>query len=357
MAERRQEAHRLMLTFAEETGLVGTGQPRRYLWTDAYAVCNFLTLWRVGDDVECLQLARQLVQAVHTELGRHRSDDSRTGWLSGLADAEAARHPTAGGLRIGKPLPERALGAPVDERLEWERDGQYFHYLTKWAHALNAMARATGELDYRRWASELMLVAWRRFQAPGEPARLHWKMRIDLSEPLVSGASPHDPLDGAITCLSLIDPALPDLAAELAAVAANLFPMCDREQLLTTDALGIGGLLFDATRLAQLAEVRPLQLSTELVSLLEAVLAAAAQGTAAYARSAPLSVPAEQRLAFRELGMVIGFAGLNPLRAVCPQWPGSRAPLETLFEFQTLSDRLLDLCSHEGAAGHGRALP
>jgi hypothetical protein len=34
-------------------------------------------------------------------------------------------------LRIGKQLAERRPGERFDERLEWERDGQYFHYLTR----------------------------------------------------------------------------------------------------------------------------------------------------------------------------------------------------------------------------------
>jgi hypothetical protein len=34
-------------------------------------------------------------------------------------------------------------------------DGQYFHYLTKWAFALAAMAEATGS-KYLRWALELV---------------------------------------------------------------------------------------------------------------------------------------------------------------------------------------------------------
>ncbi|MBI5445580.1 MAG: hypothetical protein HY900_30740, partial [Deltaproteobacteria bacterium] len=37
----------LMTEFAERTGLTGSGgSPVRYLWTDAFAVCNFLELHR-----------------------------------------------------------------------------------------------------------------------------------------------------------------------------------------------------------------------------------------------------------------------------------------------------------------------
>lgn len=57
------------------------------------------------------ELARQLVDRVHGTLGRHRDDDPRRGWISGLSEADGAAHPTRGGLRIGKPLAERPPGA------------------------------------------------------------------------------------------------------------------------------------------------------------------------------------------------------------------------------------------------------
>jgi len=37
----------IMIEFAKMTGLSPEGSlPKRYLWTDAYAVCNFLGLYR-----------------------------------------------------------------------------------------------------------------------------------------------------------------------------------------------------------------------------------------------------------------------------------------------------------------------
>ena len=107
----------IMLEFARLTGLSPAGQaPRRYLWTDAFAVCNFLELFRRTHNRTWQELALRLVNQVHAVLGRHRSDDLRTGWLSGLDDKEGERHPTAGGLRIGKKLNERRTGEPHDER-------------------------------------------------------------------------------------------------------------------------------------------------------------------------------------------------------------------------------------------------
>ncbi|HLA41210.1 MAG TPA: hypothetical protein VJ417_14510, partial [Candidatus Glassbacteria bacterium] len=44
-------AQKIMLEFAEWTGLSpATAKPRRYLWTDAFAVCNFLELYRQSGD-------------------------------------------------------------------------------------------------------------------------------------------------------------------------------------------------------------------------------------------------------------------------------------------------------------------
>jgi hypothetical protein len=283
VADRRGQARDLMARFAERTGLTSGRAPRRYLWTDAFAVCNFLAL---GDH----ELALRLVEQTHRVLGRHRPDDARRGWLSGLADAAGEAHPTAGGLRIGKPLPERGPAEPFDDRLEWDRDGQYFHYLTKWMHALDQVARATGRAMFRDWARELAAAAHRGFV---HGTRMYWKMSVDLSRPLVPSMGHHDPLDGFVTCLQL---GLPELAADFAA-------MLDPAGLATDDPLGLGGLLGDAFRLAQLG-VHP--------EVQDALLGAARAGLRGFAGQPLLHLPAGHRLAFRELGLAIGLAAPLP---------------------------------------------
>src|SRR5438067_7223190 len=101
-----------MTEFAARSGLTSDRPSRRYLWTDAFAVCNFLGLARATGESRYGELALRLVDRVHYRLGSHRSDDERRGWISGLAPEEGVRHPTRGGLRIGKKLPERAPDAP-----------------------------------------------------------------------------------------------------------------------------------------------------------------------------------------------------------------------------------------------------
>lgn len=299
----------LMRDFLRRTSDTPTPASRRYLWTDAFAVCNLFGLAKSTGDKAYTARALQLIDDVHHALGQHRDDETRHGWLSGLDGAEAEDHPTAGGLRIGKPLPERARDAPFDERAEWERDGQYFHYLSKWMHALDQAARATGEPRYSRWSRELAQRAYEAFvyrPAPGSPARMFWKVSIDLSWPLVPAMGQHDPLDGFVTFLQLQVTARelgclaegPDLEPAIAVFAE----MARDGNWTTADALGIGGLLGDAYRLAQLQQ-RGTQLPAPLLS---SILDSAEWGLVQYQRGNEIQFPAEYRLAFRELGLAIG---------------------------------------------------
>ena len=92
---------------------------------DAFAVCNFLELYHRTGYENWRRSALHLVDQVHYILGRHRKDDPRTGWISGLGEEEA-RHPTIGGLRIGK-----------------------------WMHVPNRVSRSTGRPVFNFWAIEL----------------------------------------------------------------------------------------------------------------------------------------------------------------------------------------------------------
>ena len=162
-------------------------------------------------------------------------------------------------MRIGKRIQERGPQEPYDERLEWDRDGQYYHYLTKWMHALHRVSRVTGDPTYHGWAVELAKIAHARFTyAPSTRGqkRMYWKMSIDLSYPLVTSMGQHDPLDGLITYSQLQaftvqdreEADRPDLRFEIADMAG----ICKDKNWATDDLLGLGGLLWDACRAAQL---------------------------------------------------------------------------------------------------------
>jgi hypothetical protein len=308
-------AQELMTDYARRTGLVPPDpHPRRYLWTDAFAVCNYLELDRLMPDTAWQDRALRLVDQVHHILGRYRPDDPRVGWISSLPEEEGEQHPTTGGLRIGKELPERGPGEPPDDRQEWDRDGQYYHYLTRWMHALSQVSRVTGDSRYIVWARELAKIAHARFTYTTHQGqmRMYWKMSTDLTRPLVSSMGQHDPLDGYVTYLELQTTARKDFAGagpDLSAEIEDMREICHGITLVTDDPLGIGGLLSDAVRIGQL-KVRG---GIGHLYFLESVLEASLQGLDSFARSGALQMEADYRLAFRELGLCIGLKGMAGL--------------------------------------------
>ena len=94
--------------------------------------------------------------------------------------------------------------------------------------------------------------------------------------------------------------------------------ICTGKSLITDDPLGLGGLLTGAFKIAQLviAEnfIKP--------ELLETVAASSLIGLDSYVREASLKLPADYRLAFRELGLSIGLAGAERLKGLLEQYPG-----------------------------------
>ncbi|MFZ7110677.1 MAG: hypothetical protein ACOWYE_03255 [Desulfatiglandales bacterium] len=319
-----------MSGFADATGLSGAGNPpRRYLWTDAFAVCNFLELFRRTGEEHWRRTALSLVHQVHAVLGRHREDDSRTGWISGLGEEEGRRHPTAGGLRIGKKLNERKPGAAPGDREEWDRDGQYYHYLTKWMHALNRVSRFTRDPIYNVWARELAKAAHAGFVHGKEsgPGGMYWKMSIDLSRSLVSSMGLHDPLDGLVTYKALKHtasefPERPD-GPLLDAEIGDMEELCKGRAWMTDDPLGLGGLLDAAYRIFQLIAADSFPETGLLTDLLESSLA----GLHVLGGTSLMRLSAEHRLAFRELGMSIGLHAVERMREASArhrEFPGDR---------------------------------
>lgn len=309
-------ATEIMLDFASITGLEPhSHNPKRYLWTDAFAVCNYLELYKQTSDNNFLNLALKLIDQVHHTLGRYRDDDLREGWISGLNDEFGEIHPTKGGLRIGKELNERTTNEPPNERLEWDRDGQYYHYLTKWMHALSRVSRVTGDPVYTKWALELAQAAHKGFTYRTSNGKMmYWKMSIDLSHPQVLSMGQHDPLDGYLTYIELqianqdFEKSLPDLTHEI----DDMAKICKGMSFYTDDPLGIGGLLSDALKIAQL--IIKSRVSINLEILLQDLLTSALLGLKSNAKNNTRNYPAEYRLAFREMGASIGIKGMYYLK-------------------------------------------
>ena len=287
---------------------------------------------------------------MHFVLGRYSDEDSRIGWISGLDEREGYDHPTLGCLRIGKKLAERQPDEPFDNHLEWDRDGQYFHYLTKWMQALTRIAVVSGDGYYQRWALELARAAHTRFAyepVAGKPKRMYWKMTVDLSRPLVASMGHHDPLDALITYVELRansgrhDNSLSDITLEME--IADCQAMCAEKTWATDDPLGTGNLMVDTFRLAQTEAEFDIAGPVDLASL----LADCEAGLVAFVDSGILNHPADHRLAFRELGLSTGLHALTRLHGLIEQYPskfslagGHRTQLERLDKFSYLSNEI-----------------
>lgn len=156
------------------------GHNGRYLWTDAFGVCNLISLYRISRDSRYLILAERLVEVVHRVLGATR-DGTR------LLPGADAQHPLRGGLRIGK----LAASGP-------DGDGQYYHYLTTWMFALNRLAKVTNKMMYNDLGIELAESIHTKFVTRREAThpKIVWKMSVDLTEILVSSEGNLDAAQG-----------------------------------------------------------------------------------------------------------------------------------------------------------------
>jgi len=131
----------------------------------------------------------------------------------------------------------------------------------------------------------------------------------------------HDPLDGLITYQQLQATAMksaePHAESPLGTEIAEMTAMCEGMTWTTDDPLGIGGLLSDACRLAQVMIRTNLRESDRLGSLLRD----ADVGLENFVRSRPLNASAEYRLGFRELGLSIGLHAIVKMQRTIEQHP------------------------------------
>jgi hypothetical protein len=91
--------------------------------------------------------------------------------------------------------------------------------------------------------------------------------------------------------------------------------ICEGQNWATDDPLGIGDLLCNAFKVAQLITSSDL----EQTSLLETLLDSSLLGLESCMRDNPLKLPAAYRLAFRELGLSIGLHAAEKMRGLIGQ--------------------------------------
>lgn len=169
----------------------------RYLWTDAFGLVLYLSLYRATGEQSWFDQANWLVREVDRVLGRPR------------------------GYRIGEAL---------------DRDGQYFHYLAMWLFALARL----GDLDpaYRDKGIRIAKDIHRPFVLPGRG--VIWKMEEDLSAPYRAyGLGAMDAFDGYISYRLLSET---ELAAEIAEMRAIIERQYDALKL--DQDLGLGMMLW-----------------------------------------------------------------------------------------------------------------
>src|SRR5215203_5266102 len=160
----------------------------RYLWTDAFGVVLYVSLYRELGEERWLDQAECLVAEVERVLGRPR------------------------GLRIGE---------------AYDRDGQYFHYLAMWLFALCRLGDIKPE--YRERGIALARDIHKAFVVPGRG--VVWKMKEDLSEPYPGyGFGSMDAYDGYVSYRMLGENALASEIAEMRSLMENDWRALDIEQ-------------------------------------------------------------------------------------------------------------------------------
>ncbi|SDG67965.1 hypothetical protein [Psychroflexus sediminis] len=301
-------AKTLMRQFAKRTGLDPENDQtsQRYLWTDAFALLNFLALKKSDGSNVNQDSALKIIHEVHHHLGKFASNDPRTGWISELPEEKAKNHPTVKGLRIGKQLPERKPEEAYNQQLEWQRDGQYFHYHTRWITALLKAGELLEKEEFAKWAAELSLAGSYFIIHKNNDISMHWKMSVDLSRPLVPAMGAHDPLEGLLCALQAREMS-EFYNEEFDIYIEDLKLLCQYSNWQTEDALGIGGLLLNVIRATELQKKMDLPDAVKPESLLRVV----EQSLKAFYRSYEPEKSAEYRLAFRECGLSLGLRCLK----------------------------------------------
>lgn len=181
--------------------------------------------------------------------------------------------------------------------------------------ALNQFSRHKKDQMPKIWALELSSVATDAFCYEDEDGdnKMYWKMSTDLSYPLVRSMGAQDPVDGYTTLSTLLAPTVSDNIIDaqiLEKVQCNRQRFHDMVHLSSTsDPLEIGGMMLDALRLLE-CYCHGVEVD---ISLIETLLKQAVIGMRMITKRGMFSREANDRLAFRELGLSIGIHALEKM--------------------------------------------
>ena len=169
----------------------------RYLWTDAFGLVLYLTLYDLTGEESYRDRAAALVDEVYRVLGRPR------------------------GLRIGEAE---------------DRDGQYYHYLAMWLFALYRFGQF--DASYREEGLRLAREIHDAFVLPG--IGVIWKMQEDLSAPYPGyGLGAIDAYNGYVAYRLLDSDALGAEIADMRGLIEGSYRELDIDQ-----DLGLGMMLW-----------------------------------------------------------------------------------------------------------------
>ena len=169
----------------------------RYLWTDAFGLTLYVSLFRATGDERWLERAKRLVAEVDRILGRKP------------------------GYRIGEAA---------------DRDGQYFHYLAMWLYALACLGEH--KHPYRDKGIRVAKDIHHSFVLPGRG--VIWKMAEDLSAPYPGyGLGAMDAFDGYVSYKLLGEVELAAEIADMRAIMEQQYETLDVDQ-----ELGLGMMLW-----------------------------------------------------------------------------------------------------------------
>ncbi|CEM34200.1 unnamed protein product [Vitrella brassicaformis CCMP3155] len=242
-----------------EAGPTSQGSQRRYLWTDAFAVCNYVSLaHRAGQEGDgqlramYLTMAARLIDTVHASLGTPRSEEYP------MIPSEHNSPSGFKGLRIGKVDPNTDPGMRAD--------GMYWHYVDKWLFALLRMYNESDDAKYLNAAVSIVKDIHESFVAKwrGKPVGLYWKLGVDLKTiPGAEHTAANDDALSAYIVYALIDhhysKAIPDhqhpLKREIDELREILkdYPMPMR---VSPDPLGVGLKLWKSQWLTEKEDTR-----------------------------------------------------------------------------------------------------